>query len=422
MRYVIIGNSAAGVSAVEGIRSVDKKGTITVISADPQVAYSPALTTYYISGKTKEKNIYLKDKNFYKDNNVQLKSASEAVTIDPKKRTVTTKPSSKVSYDKLLIAMGAKPVIPPVKGVDQKGVFALRSLNDAKAISKYAENRDKVLIIGGGLVGLRAAYALSYLGKQITIVELSSQILPQNLDKEAASIVQSYLEEKGWEIITGKYVKELAGNNGAVSKALLSDGSKIDASLVIIGTGVRPDTAVAEEAGVLVDQGIVVDEKMAVTVKGVKDAGIYAAGDIVEAYDTLLGKKAINAIWPLARAQGYVAGKNMAGESVDYEGGFPMNSIDFFGLTAMSVGRSDLRGTKFFVKKAGRVYRKIGIRNNKLVFFTLVKNVENAGILTSLIKEKVDIRGIEKELMNEDFGLISLPEHLRRAMIAKQFA
>lgn len=416
MKYVIIGNSAAGISGVEAIRSVDKTGTLTVISKDNQCAYSPALTTYMMSGKIEEKNIYLKGPEFYSENNVNLLLGKEAKSIDPKNKVVALDRGVKVPFDKLLIAVGSKPIVPPIKGINQKGVFTLRCLDDAKNIVKYASGKDKVLVIGGGLVGLRAAYAMAQLGFDVTVVELLPQILPQNLDKTAATIVREFLEENGWEIITGKYVAELKKGKSDVGSAVLSDGTELEASMVIVGTGVRPDTDLAETAGIKTDIGIIVNDKMEVQIDKLKGHDIYAAGDVVEAYDYLLGKRAVNAIWPLARRQGYVAGLNMAGQKAKYEGGIPMNSVDFYGLTTMSVGR-ELEGTKYSVKKYDNTYRKIGIKDNKIVHFTLVGNVERAGLLTGLVEDRVDVSKFKKSLMDENFGFLSMPEVLRKERI-----
>jgi NAD(P)H-nitrite reductase large subunit len=417
VKYVIIGNSAAGISAVEAIRSVDKESEVTVLSKDSQCAYSPALTTYLMSGKIEEKFIYFREPKFYTDNKIDLKLGEAAKSIDPQKKTVTLDKGKKISYDKLLIAVGSKPVVPPVKGINQKGVFTLRCLDDAKNISKYVSKKKKVLIIGGGLVGLRAAYAMEQLGLAVTVVELAPQIMPQNMDKTAAGIVSGFLAENGWEIITGKYVAELKGGKNGVESAVLSDGSELPAPAVIVGTGVRPDVELAKTAGIETNLGIIVNDKMEVKIKGVKKPDIYAAGDVAEAYDYQLDKKAVNAIWPLARKQGKVAGLNMAGEKEKYEGGIPMNSVDFYGLTAMSVGRSDLPGTKFSIKKSDYEYRKIGIKDNRLVHFTLVGNVERAGLLTGLIEDRVDVSSFKKDLMNENFGFLSMPENMRKMRI-----
>ncbi|RJQ31938.1 MAG: NAD(P)/FAD-dependent oxidoreductase [Actinobacteria bacterium] len=422
MKYVIIGNSAAGINCAETIRKNDKDGQITIVSDEKFSSYSPALTTYYISETVNDKTISYRDSDFYEKNNIHAELGNKAISIDTKKKTVKLADGKTLAYDKLLIATGSKPIEPPIKGLDKEGVFTLRNLTDALKIKSLAKDVKKALVIGGGLVGLRAAYALEHLGLEITVIEATERIMVVNIDEESSSIVRAHLESHNWHIQTGVYVTDITGKDKATG-AVLSDGRRLEADLVIVGTGVRADTELAETAGISVDRGILVDNKMQVTIKGLtpKKHGIYAAGDVVQAYDFLSGKKEINAIWPLACRQGQVAGTNMAGGAADYEGGMPLNSVDFYGLSVMSMGRYDDSDEQLLDSQPSKsVYRKIFLKGNKIRGAILVGKVERAGLITGLIKDQTDVSGFKHELLTDEFGFMCMPKDFRQEKIKGQ--
>lgn len=427
MHYLIIGNSAAGVNCAETIRKLDKKGEITIVSDEKYSAYSPALTTYYMAGLVNDTTIKYRDENFYKENNINTVLGDRAISIDPSKKTVKLQSGKNLSFDKLLIATGSKPIKPPIGGLDKEGVFTLRNLSDALKIKAKAAEAKRVLIVGGGLVGLRAAYALEHLGHSITVIEATDRIMVQNIDEQASAIVKKHLEHMNWHIKTGVYVKELNGDK-KVTGAVLSDGSKIEADLVVVGTGVKADTDLAKTARVEVDRGIIVDDQMQVSIKGVdpKNHGIYAAGDVVQATDFLSGKKEVNAIWPLAVKQGKIAAENMTaagrqGNKAIYEGGMPMNSVDFYGLIVMSMGRYDNHDEVLEDKQLDKnIYRKLFIKDNKVTGAILVGKVDRAGLITGLIKDQIDVENFKDKLLSDDFGLIHLPKGVRHHKIKGQ--
>jgi len=417
-KYVLLGNSAAAISAAEAIRTKDKQGSIAIVSAEDTPPYSPALTTYYISGAIGKDKIYYRPKEFYKKLNIETFLGKAATEIDRSKKTVRLADGQSLTYDKLLISIGGLPIEPDLPGVNLKGVFTLRTLEDAEKIKQRAAEVKNAVILGGGLVGLRSAYALHQLGLNVTIIVSSKRILSQNLDAEAAKIMENWLREKHFEILTETDVKALEGTK-EVTKIKLMNGKEIPAGLVIIGKGVRPNISFAKACGIETDRGILVNEAMQTS-----DKNIYAAGDVAQGLDKLLGKKVVNAIWPAATEQGCIAGLNMAGASEKYEGSIPMNSVDFYGLSALSIGISNPRNEADYEiqvtkEPARHIYRKLVLQKDVLVGAILVGDIDRAGIITGLIDEKVRVTNFKDTLLKNKFGLMVLPKALRDSKIAQ---
>ena len=328
--YVIVGNSAAAAGCIEGIRENDKKGTIAVISDEKYHIYSRPLISYRLKGDVTEKQMSYRPADFYKANGVETMLGKRAVSIDSKTKEVSLESGEKIGYEKLLIATGSKPFVPPMDGLDSvKNKFSFMKLDDVKGIGKVVKKGAKVLIIGAGLIGLKAAEALEHYGCEMTVVDLADRILPSILDKQTAEIMQKHIEERGVKFILGTSAKKFDKN-----KAVLANGEEISFDILITAVGVRPNTELAESAGGKVERGIITDKKQAV--KGVKS--IWAAGDCTVSDDITTGTAHIIAIMPNAHEQGLVAGRNMAGTKAVYENAFPMNAIGFFGLHIITAG------------------------------------------------------------------------------------
>ena len=411
-KYVLLGNSAAAIAAAEAIRANDKKGTIAIVSAEDSYAYSPALTTYYISGNIAAERVFYRKKDFYDSLKIKTFLGKPAVSLNKKNKTVELDNNEKISYEKLLIATGGAPKKPDIKGAGLKGVFTLRTMDDAEKIKERAAEAKNAVVLGGGLVGLRAAYALHQRGLKITVVVGSKNILSQNMDEKAAAIMQNWLKEKHFNILTETNVAAIEGKT-EVKSVKLGDGSKIEAEMVIIGKGVAPNASFAKEAGLEVDRGIVVNDEQLTN-----DANIYAAGDVAQGYDKLLKKKVVNAIWPVAVDQGRVAGSNMAGAKAKYNGSFAMNSVDFFGLTAQSMGITRPNNPKDYeiiVKSepAKNIYRKLVLKDDVLVGAVLIGDVDRAGILTSLIDDGTKVSDFKEDLKGDEISYMFFPKNIR---------
>jgi len=402
-QYLIIGNSAAGLAAVEAIRKTNRKSKITVVSDEDYPSYCRCLISYYLAGDIKEKNILYRPDDFYKANDARLLCNKKCVSIDTKKCAVSLGDGKEEPYDSLLIATGASPKFPPIKGIKTKGVFGFRTIADAKAIEACLPKTKRAVVLGGGLIGLKAAYAISKKGVKVSVIIKSKQVLSQSLDADGAWLVQKRLEEHGIEILTGKDIAEITGGD-AVKSVRLDDGKTIDTGLVLACKGVSPNIGLAEGANISTAEGIIADDHLATNVKNV-----FAAGDVCETLDVTLGAPSVNALWPVAVEQGRCAGANMAGEVTGYDGSVGMNSLEFFGLPTVSLGiyRSD-SGKGFEEIKASNpgasIYKKIILRGDHLVGAVLVGDIRQSGLFLRLIRGKVDVSSFQDKLMESSFN------------------
>ena len=419
MKYLIIGNSAAAVGAVEAIRRNDKGNPIIIISDEPHHVYSRPLISYLLAGHTKEDKMYYRDENFYKENNVETVFNKKVTGVDTKKKQVILEDKKKIDYDKLLIATGGTPFVPPIKGKDRKNVYTFTKWSDAEDIIKISKKVQKAVVIGAGMIGLKAIEGLNAIGIDVTVVELAPEVLSRALDKDASRIVQRKMEEAGVEVITNNEVVEITGKGNTATGVVLRDKKKIKCDLVIVAIGVIPNTGFIKESGIKINRGIVVDERMETNVKGV-----YAAGDVVEALNMLTNEKMPIPIWPLAYRQGSIAGDNMSGGTLVYKGGFPMNSIEFPGAPTISLGIIDPRGEGYesLIKNDSKNgnYKRIIIKNERLVGAILVgDDVDRAGILTGLIKEQKPVTAFKDKLLDRNFGFVHMPKEYRREKLEK---
>ena len=407
-KYIVIGNSAAGIATVEGIRKLDKDGSIAVISDEDMLAYSRCLTSYYIKGKLDKDGLLFRPKTFYEDLKVEPFLGREVVKVDPKEQWVGLKDGTQLGYEQLMLATGASAVIYDMPGNDKNGVFALRRFEDAQNIVAMATSGKKAAVLGGGLVGLKTADALHARGVETWVIITSRQVMSQTMDPEGAKIIQDRLEENGLHVMTGTSVEEILGDDN-VEGIRVSSGAVMEIDMVIFGKGVNPNIQLAVDAGVETDYGILVDDHMRSSI-----SNIYSAGDVAEAKDLVNGGHYIHAIWPNAVEQGKVAGQNMAGGNIEYEGGMGMNSVELFGLPSISMGTTKLRkpdpAYEFLsaFDPERNFYRKIAIKEGRLVGAVCIGQVENAGIFGELIRRKIDVTGIKDILLNEGFDYAKL--------------
>ncbi len=412
MDYVIIGNSAAAIGAVEGIRQADKKGQIIIISDEPYHTYSRPLISYYLAGKVTEDKMVYRDTGFYEAYAVNTLLGRKALAVDTKGKTVALAGGDTVKYDKLLIATGGKPIMPPIKGLDKNGIYPFLKYDDVRAIQEAAVPGKKAVIIGAGLIGLKAAEALLKLGLDITVVEKANRVLSAILDEAAGAMVQGFLIDAGIKFELNTTVVEVAGQQKATS-VTLENGNKLDCDLLVVAIGVQPNTDVVQGTEIQVQNGIVTDERMQTGV-----AHVYAAGDVAEGYDLVYGMKRVLPLLPNAYMQGEVAGRNMAGADTVYAGGVAMNAIGFYNLPMLTAGiiKPAADDCEVFVEAdpAARTYRKIIVKDNRLVGYICLNKVDRAGILTGLIREKTDVAAFKDALIKSDFGYVHFPQGLRQ--------
>lgn len=388
MNYVIIGNSAAAIGTVAGIREFDSTGNITIISDEKYHTYSRPLISYWLEGRVSEKNMMYRPADFYEKNGVTPVLGRKVTKIDPQKKCVVLEDGLQVQYDKLMVATGSKPFVPPMNGLENVHYHTFMDFDSAKAIKSEVKDGMKVLIIGAGLIGLKAAEALAANGAKITVVDMADRILPSILDNRAGVKMQKYIESHGVKFILGTSAEEFTERT-----ARLKNGVNVDFDMLIVAVGVRPNTELVADAGGKVDRGIITD----MTQKTSLD-DVYAAGDCTVSYDASSDTNRILALLPNAYMQGEVAGRNMAGREFRYVNAIPMNAIGFFGLHIISAGSYD---GEEYVEETENTYKKLVFRENRLVGYILIGDVKRAGIYTSMIKERIDLGDVDIELLKE---------------------
>lgn len=403
--FVVIGNSAAGLACIEAIREVDSDSKIINISQEARRPYSRCLLSYYLAGAIDADRLWIRSKDYYKELNVEPLLKTEVTAIDVKNKSVKASGGKTINYDYLLFGSGGSPKKVDLKGIDKKGVFYLRTLDDADGIRAMLKDVKDVAVLGGGLIGLRAAYSLSRQGKKVHVIVKSSHVFSQILDFESADMIGQQLQNNGIDIRTGLAAVEILGKE-KVGGVLLDDGSKLDCQFIIIGKGVSANIDLLKDK-VKINEGIIVDDYLRTS-----QDSIYAAGDVAEGYDILEGRPSVNAVWPAAIRQGKIAGFNMAGKKTIYEGSCRMNSVDFFGIACISFGIVRPEGSEYEELIHGNlsknIYRKIVLKNNRIVGGILVTDVEKHGVYMHLALQKADISDIKDILVDEyfDFGKV----------------
>lgn len=400
MKYVIIGNSTAAIAAVEGIRQVDRQGEITIISKEEHHTYSRPLISYYIGGKIDGQRMKYRPDNFYADNNVSFLGGTEAKAIDRERKLVMLSDKRQIGYDKLLIATGSTPFVPPFKGLEKVNKYhTFYTFNDALELEKELAPNKKILIVGGGLIGLKCAEGVYGKAAKITVVDKSHKLLSSILDDEGSQIVKELLEKKG---ISLKLSADLT--HFEEKAAYFVDGSCEEFDILVIAIGVRGNTALAKDSGLTVNQGVLIDAHMRTN-----DENIYSAGDCAEGYDMLLEKKRVLALLPNAYFQGETAGRNMAGRNEEYVSGIPMNAIGLFGLHMVSAGVYEGESV---TKRTASSYKRLFFNDNRLKGFIIIGDCGRAGIYTSLIREKIPLSEIDFRLITDRPQLIALNKKL----------
>lgn len=410
-KYLIIGNSAGGIGAAEAIRQVDKSGSIIIISDEPYPAYSrPLISEYLAEGRPLEKMLF-RPADFYEKNNIRTLLGRKVERLDIDEHAIELESGERIIWEKLLLATGGVPVVPPIEGIKGRGVSTFTTLDDARAIDKSLNRAARVVVIGGGLIGVSVTEALVKRGTRVTVVEMKERLLNTILDEEASAMEEKTLRRAGVSIITGHTVAEINGSSGTVSSVTLDDGCRIPCDLVIVAVGVLPRIELVSGNGIQANRGIVVDRYMTTS-----SPDVYACGDAAEAYDFIYGENRLTPIWSNAYLGGRVAGFNMAGIPTEYPGGTAMNSLKYFGLDVVSAGIVTPPDDSYEVlsKKYSNIYRKVILKDGLVVGMIFVDNIEKSGIVFNLMKDRVNVDSFKQELLAYDFGLASLPEEIWR--------
>ncbi|TDA70537.1 MAG: NAD(P)/FAD-dependent oxidoreductase [Clostridia bacterium] len=409
--YVIVGNSAAGISAAETIRRLDPEGDITIVDVEKTPAYSRCLLPNYLGGTRSEDALRIRPRDFYQKLRLNTCFGYRVARVDVGEKVARLDNGARLKYDRLFISTGSSTFMPPVPGITGEGVYGLRTLEDAKKILAQAGQARRAVIIGGGFVGLEAAWALYRRGLEVTVVEKMPQILPQQFDACAAAILLREMQAEGIRFILGTGIKEIAApglweklTGKAGRGVILENGDRLKAELVIVATGTRANTGLVEGTGVKVNLGIVVDKYQSTGMEGV-----YAGGDVAETEDVVSGRIGLTPIWPNAVAQGRVAGYNMAGIPREYGGMIGMqNAVEFRDVPAIAVGLAQADGDGYEILKEYRpehnLYKKIVLKDDIIVGLILVGDIRQAGVYSALMRKKAKVTRLKHRLLRPDFG------------------
>ena len=396
-RYVIIGNGVAGDTAVEKIRNADPDGEITVFSQEPHPFYYRVRLPDLIADEVDLPRITLHDHDWYRKRNITLHLNERVQEVDMDSRMVKGAKGHDAAFDELLLATGARSFIPPVPGSDKKGVYALRTAEDALEISANCRRTTSAILIGGGLLGLEAGYGLARRGLNVHVVEFFDRLLPRQMDPAGAKKLQKNLEGLGFSFYLGARSKEILGQEKAEG-LLLEDGREIPGGMVLFSAGIRPNLDLAQSMGLDTDKGVKVDDRMRTGL-----AGVWAAGDLIEHGGRIYG------IWPAAKEQGNVAGRNMAGENVAYKGTVMANSLKVVGVDLTSAGDIDPDGKlKSATYEDDQNYRKIVIDNGRIAGFIFYGLTEGIKECQAALEAKSDIGALAGLMTRKDFDFKQL--------------
>lgn len=396
MRYILVGGSAAAVSALEAIRSVDKASRIDLFSDEDVPLFSRVLLPYYVAEELAKPLLNFRSADFFAENNINAHIGVRVQEIDPDAKTVTADDGNTYAYDKLLLATGGNAITPKLPGVDKDGISPLKTMQDAERI--YQFDGERAVVVGAGSIGVESCVSLMRRGYRVTLLEQLGHVLPTVFDDEAAGMIRGLIEQMGIEVITGERAIEFTGN-GRVQSVVTSTG-EIECDNVILAVGIRPAVELAEKAGIAIGMmgGITTDSTMLTSVRD-----IYAAGDVCETFDIARNQPYVNAIWPLAVEQGRIAGLNMTGRDQYYAGSVRMNSIgNFIGIPAMSMGVTRTEECSYVdeechfqevKKRTKNTYKKIILKNGCIVgaIFIGVGQTQRCGIISILLRRQIEV-------------------------------
>lgn len=383
-RTIIIGGGIAGVSAAEAIHALQPSADITLISDEGNLPYFRMSLTRYLAGEVEREKLSLHDKQWYLQNHITILLKTHVDAIDPEAKQISLADGQKLSYDKLILASGAHPNVPPFPGKDLEGVQTLRTLEDADLIMNVARNHAKVVCIGGGLLGLEVAGAVARQGADVTVLEGLDWLLPRQLDAQASAILKEKIEDLGIKVIVPAMTKALHGD-GKVESVELADGQVLPADLVLISTGVSANLELAKSAGLAVNRGVLVNEHMVTS-----NPDILAAGDLTEFHGRCYG------LWMPAKNQGTIAGQNAAGKDANFSGDPPSTRLKVLGVDVFSIGQfsPSSEEDKLVAESKNGAYKSFLFRDGKMIGSILLGDASLAVKVKTAVDGKKDFSTI----------------------------
>jgi nitrite reductase (NADH) large subunit len=379
MSVVIIGNGVAGLSVAETIRAADKNCEITILSEEKYPFYSRPRLIELLSNKATVEQIIIHNLDWYARNNIRLVLSCRITALDSESRKVTDASGREVAYDKLVIAAGASCLVPQIPGIGAENVLTLRNIDDAERIKKIAGKKKKAVVVGGGLLGIEVANSLLTLGVKVLVMEVFDRLLPRQLDSESSAVIQKLFEKKGMAFLVGRTIQSIRYDTDRLL-IICSEGKETYADFMVVSAGIRPDFSVIDGSAVKRNRGIVVDDRMRTTIQD-----IYACGDVAEHRGIIYG------LWQPAREQGIICGSNILGKQVVYRGSVIATRLKAAGVELASIGEIESNdGVSSIMEKDENAgfFKKLFIRDKKLVGAVLIGNIKEAARLQQMIKNR----------------------------------
>jgi nitrite reductase (NADH) large subunit len=417
MKYLVLGNGASGSTAAVKLRELDSEAQIVVVSAEDVPAYSKIMLPDYVGGKIEKEKLFLRDKDFYQKINIGFLGGMNVIEIYDDKKEILFENGHVETYDKLLLAMGSVPFVPPIKGLSKVEYFTINSIHDSEVIISNVIPSKTAVIVGGGLTGIEMGFALGRLGMKVFIIEKEQNILPQQLDADGAYVMEKELLKHSVKVIAACGVEEFSENEiEDLSEekyfAHLEDGRKISCSLIIIAIGTRPNLNSIRKTQIIFGRGVLTNEYMKTNVEN-----IFAAGDIAETVDAASNGYVSAYIWPNAMAQGKCAAFNMVGQSQIFSfEALKYNMVQLRDMAFVCMGmvkppkscdqqlKQDQQEELISQSKEyelitvfeadNGIYKRLVLRDNIIVGMTLIGDIKNANMLASLIRKKTNVEGV----------------------------
>jgi NADPH-dependent 2,4-dienoyl-CoA reductase/sulfur reductase-like enzyme len=394
MKHLILGNGPAGVLAAETLRRADPAAEIVLTGSEDAPPYSRMAIPYLLEGQIDEVGTYLrKDPDHYTHLGI-TERRGRAVALDTSARSVLFHDGSRETYDRLLVATGSHPIRPPIPGIDLPQVLTCWTLEDARAIARYARPGSRVVQLGAGFIGCIIMEALAARGVALTVVELGDRMVPRMMTQKAGNMIRRWVESKGIRVITQAGIDrieagDVPGGSDAPLGVHLTTGTRLPADLLIVSAGVTPNLSFLEATPVHVAKGVLVNDRMETSVPG-----IFAAGDVAEAPDLFTGAHLVSAIQPNAADQARVAALNMAGRDVRLPGVLAINVLDTLGMVSSSFGQwwggNDPDGVEL-VDEDHQRYLSLQFQGDVLIGATAIGLTQHVGVLRGLIQNKTPL-------------------------------
>ncbi len=388
--YIIIGSSAAGLSAAHKIREIDPLGSITCVTADPEMPYNRCLLADYISGHRGHEAITLKNRAFFDEKKISLVLSARVTEIDREQQHVLLENGTVLAYDKLFIGSGRSSWMPDLPGTNLQGVFPFYGLHETNNILAFVKNHSvkNAVVVGAGLSGLECADALAQLGLQVNVIERAHHALPNQLNHDGGKFLASLMHKRQVTLHASNQINEITGTSNFVAGAKLADGTTLPAQMVVFAIGGKVNSDFAQSAGLsMFGHGIVVDEFMQTS-----DHNIFAGGDVCAVPDLLTGHLVQSCLWADAAQQGMAAGSSMAGVERKYLGSLIVSSSHIYGTTFVTCGpvTNPPAHLKQHVRQGPDFYHVYLTDGNQLKGFAMIGKVDNVGLLRKKLLDKTE--------------------------------